>query len=42
MHGIGRPTKWGTWWAIDGNDTKDVLSSLACWFSFSFHLASFM
>ena len=29
MHGIGSPSRWGTWWAIDGNDTKDVLLSLA-------------
>jgi hypothetical protein len=28
MHGIGKPSRWGTWWAIDGNDTKDVLLSL--------------
>lgn len=26
--GASSPWRWGTWWALDGNDTKDTLTSL--------------
>jgi hypothetical protein len=26
--GVSKPHRWGTWWALDGNDTKDTLTTL--------------
>lgn len=28
MSGITKPHNWGTWWAMDGSDCKDSLTSL--------------
>ena len=29
MSGVAQPARWGTWWAMDGSDTRDALAALA-------------
>lgn len=28
MAGVARPSRWSTWWALDGGDSRDVLTAL--------------
>ena len=28
LSGASSPSRWGTWWALDGNDTRDTLTTL--------------